>query len=143
MAHQGNDRAVWCVRNRLEVRNHQAVDRDFRKRGKSLLQHRPIHQGGRRMVRCHPRNRRFVRSFNGKLLFEEDLNNKNENDLIKNENIKKIKEQISNEIYNKYPISKQIDIIARIGGYTDDDFNDMKDFINTKVNEYRNLKKNL
>ena len=88
-------------------------------------------------------DKKIVRSFNGKLLFEEDLNNKNENDLIKNENIKKIKEQISNEIYNKYPISKQIDIIARIGGYTDDDFNDMKDFINTKVNEYRNLKKNL
>ena len=87
--------------------------------------------------------KKIVRSFNGKLLFEEDLNNKNENDLIKNENIKKTKEQISDEIYDKYPISKQIDIIARIGGYTDDDFNDMKDFINTKVNEYRNLKKNL
>ena len=87
--------------------------------------------------------KKIVRSFNGKLLFEEDLNNKNENDLIKNENIKKTKEQISDEIYSKYPISKQIDIIARIGGYTDDDFNNMKDFIDKKIDKYRSLKNDL
>ena len=88
-------------------------------------------------------NKQVVRSFNGQLVFKEDLDNENENNLIKNENIKKIKEQISNEIYSEYPISKQIDIIARIGEYTDNDFNNMKNFINTKINKYKSLKEQL
>lgn len=43
-----------------------------------------------------------------------------------------LKEIISNEILEIYPLSKQIDIIARIGEYTDEDFNNMKNFIEKK-----------
>lgn len=55
-------------------------------------------------------------------------------------NLSNLKNKISQEIYEIYPIYKQLDIIAKIGGYTDNDFNEMKSFIEEKIEEYRNLK---
>lgn len=54
--------------------------------------------------------------------------------------IGELKAQIMNEIYSEYPLFKQIDIASRIGGYSDDDFNKMKLFIENKIDEYRNKK---
>ena len=45
------------------------------------------------------------------------------------------KNSIKNEILEVYPITKQIDIIARINGYTDNDFLEMKRFIEEKTNK--------
>ena len=51
-----------------------------------------------------------------------------------------LKNEYFNIITEIYPLSKQIDIIARIGGYTDEDFNEMKEFIENKIQEYKNKK---
>ena len=47
------------------------------------------------------------------------------------------KNSIKNEILEVYPITKQIDIIARINGYTDNDFLEMKRFIEEKTNKIK------
>lgn len=52
-----------------------------------------------------------------------------------------LKTKIFNEITKIYPISKQIDIIAKIGEYNENDFAEMKNFIENKMLEYKNLKK--
>lgn len=52
-----------------------------------------------------------------------------------------LKTKIFNEITEIYPISKQIDIIAKIGEYNENDFAEMKNFIENKMLEYKNLKK--
>lgn len=67
----------------------------------------------------------------------ENLNNK---ELYNNNVLSKLKNDISQEIYKVYPISKQIDIIARIGGYSDNDFNEMKKFIEEKIEKYKKNK---
>ena len=51
-----------------------------------------------------------------------------------------LKSKYFNIITEIYPLSKQIDIIARIGGYTDADFLEMKEFIESKIQEYKNEK---
>ena len=56
------------------------------------------------------------------------------------DSILKLKNKISQEIYEVYPIYKQLDIIGRIGGYTDNDFNEMKAFIEEKIKKYQNSK---
>ena len=45
-----------------------------------------------------------------------------------------LKNNIKNEILKVYPITKQIDIVARINNYTDEDFIKMKKFIEEKIN---------
>lgn len=86
-------------------------------------------------------NKNIVRGFDGKLYFEEE---KPDDTVYKREiEILKLKQKCSEEIYKIYPISKQIDILGRIGEYTDDDFNNMKDFINQKIAEYKIAKNNL
>lgn len=59
---------------------------------------------------------------------------------IYNDKLLKLKNKVSQEIYEVYPIYKQLDIIGRIGGYTDNDFNEMKAFIEAKIEKYRSLK---
>lgn len=59
---------------------------------------------------------------------------------IYNDRLLNLKNKISSEIYAIYPIYKQLNIIARIGGYTDNDFNEMKSFIEEKIKEYKELK---
>lgn len=59
---------------------------------------------------------------------------------IHNDKLLKLKNKISQEIYEVYPIYKQLDIIGRIGGYTDNDFNEMKAFIEEKIKKYQNSK---
>lgn len=88
-------------------------------------------------------NKKIVRNCTGELVFEEDLDqNQESNNLLQNE-IYKLKEQITNEIFNNYPITKQIDIMCRFGEYTDEDFDNMKNFINQKIAEYKIVKNNL
>lgn len=73
--------------------------------------------------------------YQNRILNETKTENK-----IHNDKLLKLKNKISQEIYEVYPIYKQLDIIGRIGGYTDNDFNEMKVFIEEKIKEYRNLK---
>lgn len=83
-------------------------------------------------------NKNIVRALNGRLYFEDE---KPDDSIYKKEmKIKALKTKYSNEIYDLYPISKQLDIIARIGGYTDDDFNNMKNYIESKILEYKKEK---
>lgn len=86
--------------------------------------------------------REVVRGYNGKLYFKGEEPEKSSEEI---KNIKKsiVKQDITNEIYEIYPLTKQIDIIARIGGYTDEDYISMKNFIETKIQEYKNQKENL
>lgn len=101
-------------------------------------------------------NSRFADENNFQIEIDEETYNKiiegkiykYENDLIvedveaiKNTEIKKLKKETENEIFEIYPIVKQLDIIARIGGYTDDDFDEMKSFIEEKMAVYQ-IKKN-
>lgn len=86
--------------------------------------------------------RKVVRGYNGKLYFENEKPLEPQ-EQIKNRNILLIKQQITKEIYETYPLTKQIDIIARIGDYTDDDFNTMKTFIESKIQNYKTQKNNL
>ena len=81
--------------------------------------------------------REVVRGYDGKLYFKGEEPQRPTEEI---KNIKKsiIKQNIANEIYEVYPLTKQIDIIARIGGYTDEDYITMKNFIETKIQEYRN-----
>ena len=63
--------------------------------------------------------------------------------LSKEQKINNLKSIFSNQIYSVYPLSKQIDIIAQIGGYTEEDLCNMKTFINGKIQEYRTAKSQL
>lgn len=86
-------------------------------------------------------NKNIVRGFDGKLYFEEE---KPDDTVYKREiEILKLKQKCSEEIYKIYPISKQIDILGRVGDYTDDDFNAMKAFIESKIAKYREEKEKL
>ena len=86
--------------------------------------------------------REVVRGYDGKLYFKGEEPQRPTEEI---KNIKKsiIKQNIANEIYEVYPLTKQIDIIARIGGYTDEDYITMKNFIETKIQEYKNQKEKL
>ena len=87
-------------------------------------------------------DKEVVRNYDGKLVFEgEEMEIPLEE--LKQEKIKELKQNCSEEIYKIYPIYKQIDILGRIGEYTDDDFNNMKDFINQKITDYKIEKNNL
>ena len=57
--------------------------------------------------------------------------------------IENLKNSIHEEILNEYPLHKQIDIIAQIGNYTEQDLNEMREFINNKLNSYQEQKNKL
>ena len=76
-------------------------------------------------------------------LFEIEEEQKIDLEEIKFLKINDLKNQISNEIYEVYPLSKQIDILGRISGYTDENFEEMKIFIEEKINKYKNEKEKI
>ena len=86
---------------------------------------------------------KLYKNINGKRV---ELNSNEYKDFNLRQNIREttnynlLKNEYFNIITEKYPLSKQIDIIARIGGYTDKDFNEMKKFIESKIQEYKNKK---
>ncbi len=86
-------------------------------------------------------NKKVIRNWDGKLVFEGEETEKPLKQL-KQEKIKELKQNCSEEIYKIYPIYKQIDILGRIGGYTNKDFEEMKIFIEEKINEYKEKKYN-
>ena len=85
-------------------------------------------------------DKKVIRNYDGKLVFEgEETDNTSHKKEIE---ILKLKQNCSEEIYKLYPIYKQIDILGRIGGYTNKDFEEMKIFIEEKINEYKEKKYN-
>lgn len=86
---------------------------------------------------------KLYKNINGKRveLTSDEYENFNSRQNIKETmNYNLLKNEYFNIITEIYPLSKQIDIIARIGGYTDEDFNEMKEFIENKIQEYKNKK---
>ncbi len=78
---------------------------------------------------------------NGKHYFAEEQNNILETE--KNQKILLLKQNISNKIFDKYPLTKQIDIIAQIGDYNNQDLAEMKAFINDKISQYKSKKSSI
>ena len=68
---------------------------------------------------------------------EQETDNFIKNQLIIQDELAKqiSKNSIENEILKIYPITKQLDIIGRINGYTDNDFLEMKKFIEEKTSK--------
>ena len=83
----------------------------------------------------------IIRGYDGKLYFED----KKPDDAIykKETEILELKQKYSEEIYKVYPISKQIDILGRISEYTDEDFEEMKNFIEEKIKKYHEEKEKI
>jgi hypothetical protein len=55
----------------------------------------------------------------------------------KEKEILKLKQKIKSDIQAEFSVEKQLSIIGRINGYTDQDFDEMNTFITSKIDEYR------
>lgn len=58
---------------------------------------------------------------------------------LKEKKIGQLKANVSLIIYSTYPMHKQSNIIGRINGYTEDDYNTMNTFITAKIDDCREI----
>lgn len=58
---------------------------------------------------------------------------------IKSKKIQELQAITSAEIYNQYPLHKQINIAGRVDGYNDEDFDEMNEFITSKIDYHRSI----
>jgi hypothetical protein len=58
---------------------------------------------------------------------------------LKEKKIEELKANTSKTIYNSYSAHKQSNIIGRINGYVDEDYNTMNTFITARIDDCRNI----